>query len=417
MERGTDMHYDSVLTYVRTVLENSHIPAQVFEEPFEHLELIDLGLRTSLRRDFEKEDNFQEFLQTCEENTLYYMTDEFFCSYTAMRLPNPDTKQYLVIGPYTYVEIDKKNFFHIAEQLHVPAEALPLMENFYFNLAFISSETQFKNMIGTLADTIWQGNSNYRLRNCCGNLRRISATDTLSFPESEQLLLTPANIETLEYRYEYENQLMMAVSQGNRQQIDLLLSRENAIRPVPRLSNSLRDYKNYMIILNTLLRKAAEQSAVHPVYLDQLSTRFAKQIEELTSISGNRMEKEMLHKYCLLVQNYSVKGYSPIIQKVINQISINLSENLSLKSLSEFCNISAGYLSTLFKKEVGITLTDYINKKRVDHAILLLNATNLQIQTIAGYCGLNDLNYFTRIFKKFQGMTPKKYRELISRNI
>lgn len=411
------MHYDSVLTYVRTVLENSHIPARVFEEPFEQIEQIDSGLRTILRKDFDKEENFAEFLRTCEENTLYYVTDEFLCSYTTMKLPNPETKQYLVIGPYTYVEIDKKNFFKMAEQLHVPAEALPVLENFYYNLAFVTSEAQFKNIIGTLADTIWQGSKNYRLRCCSGNLRRISATDTISFPETDQLLLTPANVETLEYRYDYENQLMMAVSQGNRQQIDLLLSRENAIRPIPRLSNSLRDYKNYMIILNTLLRKAAEQGAVHPVYLDQLSTRFARQIEELTTVSGSHLEKEMLHKYCLLVQNYSVKGYSPIVQKVINQININLTENLSLKTLSEFCCISAGYLSTIFKKEVGMTLTDYINKKRVDHAILLLNATNLQIQTIAGYCGIPDLNYFSRIFKKFQGMTPKKYRELISRNI
>lgn len=411
------MHYDGVLDYVRKVLENSHIPTHLFEEPFTHIELIDLGLRASLIQDFNKEETFEEFLRSCEEHTLYYFTDDFFCSYVVMQLPNLLKKQYFLIGPFTYAAISRENFFQVSERLNVPPKAIPLMETFYFNLAFISSETQFKNMIGTLADTIWQGSSNYKLRNCVGNLRKVSLSATLNFPELEQLTLSPANIEALEYRYEYEKQFMMAASQGNQPEIDKLLSREDAIKLIPRLQNTLRDYKNYMIILNTLLRKAAEQGAVHPVYLDQLSSRFARQIEELTDISNNRLEKEMFHKYCLLVQNYSVKGYSPVIQKVINQISINLTEGLSLKSLSELCSISAGYLSTMFRKEVGMTLTDYINKKRVDHAILLLNATSLQIQTIAGYCGINDLNYFTRIFKKFQGMTPTKYRELISRSI
>ena len=181
---------------------------------------------------------------------------------------------------------------------------------------------------------------------------------------------------------------MQAVSQGNLTLIDQLLSHEKGMRYIPRLTNVLRDYKNYLVVFNTLLRKAAEQGAVHPVYLDQLSSKFARKIEALTSVSDHSLEREMLHKYCLLVRNHSVKGYSPIIQKVINQIDLNLTSDLGLKTLSEMFNISAGYLSTLFKKETGSTLTDYVNKKRIEHALLLLNTTQLQIQTIASYCGI-----------------------------
>ncbi len=168
-------------------------------------------------------------------------------------------------------------------------------------------------------------------------------------------------------------------------------------------------------IFNTLLRKAAEQGAIHPVYLDELSSKFAKEIEELTSIDEHSLAKEMLQKYCLLVKNHSVKGYSPVIQKTLNQISLDLTGDLSLRNLSEKFSISAGYLSALFKKEVGMTLTDYVNRKRIDHAAMLLSSTNLQIQTISSYCGMNDINYFTRTFKKLKGMTPKKYREMMSK--
>lgn len=408
------MHYDSVLTYVRKVLENRHIPTVIYEEPFEEIQSIDCGLRESLYKGFNKKEDFTYFMDACRENTLYYLTDEYYCSYVCMQLPNPEKLQYFIIGPFTYIHINQKNYLTLLDALNIPAILLPILENYYYNIAFVNSETQFKNLISTLCDIIWE-NSHYSVSAVYGNLWNMPyAREFVSDLEEESYLL-PTNINIVEARYTFENQLMQAVAQGNLALIDQLFSKENSIRYIPRMENTLRDYKNYMIVFNTILRKAAEQGAVHPVYLDQLSSKFARKIEALTSAAEHSLEREMLHKYCLLVRNYSVKGYSPIIQKVINQIDLNLTSDLGLKALSEMFNISAGYLSTLFKKETGVTLTDYVNKKRVEHAILLLNTTQLQIQTIASYCGVLDINYFTRIFKKFTEVTPKKYREMISK--
>lgn len=408
------MHYDSVLTYVRKVLENRHIPTVIYEEPFEEIQSIDCGLRESLYKGFNKKEDFTYFMDACRENTLYYLTDEYYCSYVCMQLPNPEKLQYFIIGPFTYIHINQKNYLTLLDALNIPANLLPILENYYYNIAFVNSETQFKNLISTLCDIIWE-NSHYSVSAVYGNLWNMPyAREFVSDLEEESYLL-PTNINIVEARYTFENQLMQAVAQGNLVLIDQLFSKENSIRYIPRMENTLRDYKNYMIVFNTILRKAAEQGAVHPVYLDQLSSKFARKIEALTSDADHSLEREMLHKYCLLVRNYSVKGYSPIIQKVINQIDLNLTSDLGLKALSEMFNISAGYLSTLFKKETGLTLTDYVNKKRVEYAILLLNTTQLQIQTIASYCGVLDINYFTRIFKKFTEVTPKKYREMISK--
>lgn len=120
----------------------------------------------------------------------------------------------------------------------------------------------------------------------------------------------------------------------------------------------------------------------------------------------------MIHMYCFLVKNHSIKGYSPLVQKVIISIDTDLTADLSLNALASRMNVNASYLSTLFKRETGSTLTDYVNEKRIQHGILLLHSTNLQIQTIASYCGIPDVNYFTKLFKKRVGKTPKAYREL-----
>lgn len=128
------------------------------------------------------------------------------------------------------------------------------------------------------------------------------------------------------------------------------------------------------------------------------------------------MQNQMIHKYCLLVHNHSLKGYSLLVQKVMIQIDLDISADLSLKALAKLLNVNASYLSTLFKKETGSTLTNYVNQKRIDHAILLLNSTSMQIQLIAHHCGFSDLNYFTRTFKKNIGKTPQEYKKLLAGN-
>ena len=98
---------------------------------------------------------------------------------------------------------------------------------------------------------------------------------------------------------------------------------------------------------------------------------------------------------------------------MINHICLYLTDDLSLKALAEEFSISPSYLSSLFKKETGSTLTDFVNKKRIENAVFLLNSTDLQIQSIAAASGVADLNYFTRLFKRNMGRTPSEYREMI----
>ena len=130
-----------------------------------------------------------------------------------------------------------------------------------------------------------------------------------------------------------------------------------------------------------------------------------------------KLEKEMTRKYCLLVQSYSLKDYSKPVQNIINYISFNLTADLSLNALSSEFALNNSYVSTLFKKETGTTLTNFVNNKRIDYAIYLLNTTKLPIQDISLQCGITDVNYFTKLFKKLKNMTPTQYREMINKNI
>ena len=164
--------------------------------------------------------------------------------------------------------------------------------------------------------------------------------------------------------------------------------------------------------MNTLLRKAAEKGNVHPVHLDSTSSDFAQRIEQLHSLeAAGGLMTEMFQTYCRLVRKHAIKDYSPPVQKTLVYIDAHLSDNLTLSTLADTLNISSSYLSTLFKKETGQTLTAYINAQRIQQAKHLLETTKLQIQTIAQHCGIMDVQYFSKLFKSITGTSPKHYRQ------
>lgn len=85
--------------------------------------------------------------------------------------------------------------------------------------------------------------------------------------------------------------------------------------------------------------------------------------------------------------------------------------NLSIHDVASKFEYSDDYFSTLFKREIGITFTEYINKKRVNKSIELLTTTNMTIEAICLTIGLNEKKHFYNIFKKYTGKTPGEFRK------
>ena len=120
---------------------------------------------------------------------------------------------------------------------------------------------------------------------------------------------------------------------------------------------------------------------------------------------------DMFKSYCRLVKKHNTKKYCPIVQKAIVYIDSDLSADLSLRTVAAAQKISPGYLSSIFRKETGQTITEYVTQRRIDYALHLLNTTHLQVQSVALRCGIIDVQYFSKIFKKHTGKTPKEYRD------
>lgn len=413
------MRYDKELAFVEKLLKNFRINLRYITEDTSDRFTKDnrVGLQDILNYQFDEKKLFQVLDEQCKPNTIYRMKNALMCHYFLFKLPDSEEPAYAYIGPYTLAPVSKQDILKIAEQYHVSPGNLSQVEQFYMDLPLISDENSMLTLLYTLGEYLWNNADNFSVVDEF-QLLSYAPNDVVPIPDVQTPEEALLSIQILEKRYEVEQQLMQAITSGRLHKAEMALANLSSRQLEARADNPIRDYKNYAIILNTLLRKAAEGAAVHPMQIHSISSQYARKIELITSqISFTSLIKEMVRKYCLMVKNHSLKGYSMLIRKVITDINYDLTADLSLKTLAKLLNVNSSYLSTLFKKETGSTLTEYVNRKRIEHAILLLNSTDMQIQTIALYCGIPDVNYFTKTFKKIVGKTPKEYREMITASL
>ena len=107
----------------------------------------------------------------------------------------------------------------------------------------------------------------------------------------------------------------------------------------------------------------------------------------------------------------SVKKYSSFIEESLNYIKEHLEDDLSLEQIAQHIHINESYFSRTFKKECGNSVISYINNLRINKAKELLATSNLKTFEISEAVGIHDPAYFSVLFKKNTGMSPKAYRD------
>lgn len=106
-------------------------------------------------------------------------------------------------------------------------------------------------------------------------------------------------------------------------------------------------------------------------------------------------------------------GLSPvsnITSQAVSYIAAHYMEKLTLRDLASRLFVSDSYLSKLFRQEMDTSFNDYLNKTRIEHSIDLMQQTDLPLLEIAGMVGFDDQSYFTKVFKRTTGKTPRQFK-------
>lgn len=100
------------------------------------------------------------------------------------------------------------------------------------------------------------------------------------------------------------------------------------------------------------------------------------------------------------------------ISQVKSFLDEHYKEKLSLESVASHFFIDKHYLARLFKEQYGVTLVTYLQQVRITHAKRMLRFSDKSIEEIGLECGIGELNYFSRVFKKLEGVSPSEFRRV-----
>lgn len=154
--------------------------------------------------------------------------------------------------------------------------------------------------------------------------------------------------------------------------------------------------------LNMLIRELEEKNLNYELACKSILTLFLIQVMRNTSSDIFITENfEKINIECMKIKNYIDSHYS---------------ENITLDFLSNLTYVNKFHLVHLFTKEMGISPINYLINKRIDESKNLLGTTNYSIRDISSIVGFSNSSYFSQMFKKITGISPKDFRSNTSKN-
>ena len=103
--------------------------------------------------------------------------------------------------------------------------------------------------------------------------------------------------------------------------------------------------------------------------------------------------------------------HANVIHQSVQYINAHYAEKITLEEMARRVYLSPAYFSRVFKEETGEAFTAYLNRVRIDRSKELLRHKSIRLTDIALLVGFEDQSYYSKVFKKLEGITPLRYRE------
>lgn len=217
-------------------------------------------------------------------------------------------------------------------------------------------------------------------------------------------------IQKQSYPYEKEKELIARVKQGDVNEANAVL---NDLLGYVLFSegNSLDAVKPRAIELCSLLSRTAIEGGAPTDSILKLNNHFLQNLQQITSMDTlcHKLQ-EIVETFSESMFNYIPSRNSEIIKKAMLYISEHFNTPLTLEEVADHVHLHPSYFSTLFKSSTGSSFKEYLNMVRIEESKRLLANTDFSIIDIAVATGFEDQSYFSKVFKKYTGLTPKQFR-------
>lgn len=216
---------------------------------------------------------------------------------------------------------------------------------------------------------------------------------------------------------DFESKVCDAVQTGNKGLLVRSLQVPSQGKIGKMSDDPLQQQKYFFVCFATLISRAAIRGGLSEEESFNLSDIYCQRADVQCDIpSLEHLTYAMALDYCSRVAQVRRQSIqSPPVQSCARYILEHLHEDLRLEDLARHCGLCGRSLSLKFKSELGMGIPEYIHREKMQEAKYLLGHTDYTLTQITAFLNYPNQSYFTQIFKKYEGSTPKRYRETASK--
>lgn len=354
-----------------------------------------------------------DFLSINDENTpINIKSTMYHENYFIIKVITSDNiSGTLLVGPTISSEIDEKSINSIIKKFDILIKYKGSLINYYNNIVIMD----FNSFIDAgllLYHSIYHDKLDFtNVVNIDEMLIDVGLKDSKAFYISNS---KKRRNSRLHHSQEFERKLLKHITDGNLEEVIKFLKYTTFDGELGINSkNPLRNLKNIFISYTSIVSRAAIEKGLAWEVSLTLTDFYFEAVEELNTIKDiNELFLKMILDYTEHVNKVKMYNYSSAILKCQKYIFEHLYEKISLSILADYSSMNPCYLSHLFKKEVGVSISDYMQKERIEESKKLILSGKKSLVDIYVPLGFIDQSHFSKTFKKFVGITPKEYKTL-----
>ena len=176
--------------------------------------------------------------------------------------------------------------------------------------------------------------------------------------------------------------------------------------------NPLRNLKYHMVVLAAMIARYCIKGGMSPEESYGMSDFYIMKTDK------SRTEDEVRAVHIEMIEGYTKKMrriklnniFSKQVVRAVNYIICHINSRILLNDVAENLKLSPAYLSRLFRKETGETFSEYVNRLKIEEASTLLLYTEYSDLEISNMLAYSSQSHFIKVFRKYTGITPKKYK-------
>lgn len=312
----------------------------------------------------------------------------------------------ILIGPFLMEEPDSMLLLDLARRYSLSTEKTLELYEALDSIVVISPEkaTQISRLLSYAFNHLIPTATQQM------NENRSKVVQQSRINESIQMYKSVESITEQTYPYEKEKLLIRKVKERNIQESRRVLN-ELLGYVLFEGGNNLNMIRSRAIELCSILSRAAIEGGANTDVALKISNNFLQELNSTRNQEDLCLQLQKTVEFfieSMFVQNANKN--SEVIKNAIQYITQNYNTPLTLEATAKQVHLNPSYFSTLFKQSCGSSFKEYLNYIRIEESKNLLTNTNYSIIDIAIAVGFENQSYFTKVFKKFTGLTPKQYR-------